>query len=107
MNKKHYDEASVIRSLKKKREVSINPVDKTIEVLKDNTTVGNGSWGKIDYLCKVHGYHYVLVSKPTSQKVYHYEDKQEDKKEIKREIKQQKLDMTKMVKKNMSKIKIK
>ena len=56
MSRKHYDETRVIRSLLKKKSISINTVSKTIEIVKDATDVGNGSWGKIDYLCKVHGY---------------------------------------------------
>lgn len=62
MSRKHYDETRVIRSLLKKKSISINTVSKTIEVIEDATDVGNGSWGKIDYLCKVHGY---FVCRPT------------------------------------------
>ena len=61
MKKKSYDEASVVRSLNKKMSVRVNVVSKTIEVVKDSYDVGNGSWGKIDYLCKVHHYTYMFV----------------------------------------------
>lgn len=59
--KKSYDEASVIRSLSKKSSIRVNTNTKVIEVVRDSTDVGNGSWGKIDYLTKVHGYVYVFV----------------------------------------------
>lgn len=59
--KNHYDEASVIRSLSRKSSIKINSIQKTIEVVKNNTEVGIGSWGKIDYLTKVHGYVVLFV----------------------------------------------
>lgn len=61
MSKRHYDEASVIRSLNRKGGISINSVDKIIFVQKNNSAVGNGSWGKIDYLCHYCGYIVVMV----------------------------------------------
>lgn len=63
-----YDETSVVRSLSKKSSIQINSVDKTIEVLKNSTDVGNGSWGKIDYLRKIHGY-VVLFTNILSKKI--------------------------------------
>lgn len=33
-----------------------------VENPKYKGDVGNGSWGKIDYLCKHHGYGYILVA---------------------------------------------
>ena len=56
MAKKHYDEVSVVRSLSRKSSIKIIPSLKGIEIKKGATDVGNGSWGKIDYLCHVHGY---------------------------------------------------
>ena len=55
-----YDEVSVVKSLRKKNSISIDANTKVITVRKKATDVGNGSWGKIDYLCKVHGYVYVF-----------------------------------------------
>lgn len=55
-----YDEVSVAKSLSKKSSVSVNTNTKTVTIKKGATDVGNGSWGKIDYLCKVHGYVYVF-----------------------------------------------
>lgn len=55
-----YDEVSVAKSLSRKSSIKVYPHDKTITIKKEATDVGNGSWGKIDYLCKVHGYVYVF-----------------------------------------------
>lgn len=56
MKRKHYDEASVVKSLNKKKGLIINTSKKQIDIDRNSTDIGNGSWGKIDYLCKVHGY---------------------------------------------------
>lgn len=58
---KKYDEVSVVKALERKSDISIDKVNKTIEIIKDSNEVGNGSWGKIDYLVKVHGYVYLFV----------------------------------------------
>ena len=55
-----YDEVSVVKSLSKKSSVSVNTNTKIVTIKKGAIDVGNGSWGKIDYLCKVHGYVYVF-----------------------------------------------
>lgn len=55
---KHYDEKSVVRELGKKASVRINVVTKTINITRGYNDLGNSSWGKIDYLCKVHDYTY-------------------------------------------------
>lgn len=60
MARKHYDEASCIRSLSKKNSININ--GNCIKVLKGATDVGNGSWGKIDFLTK--HCHYVCIFVP-------------------------------------------
>ena len=57
---KHYDETQCLRSLSKKRDCRIH--GNLIEVSKDNGDVGKKSWAKIDYLCKVHGYRYMIIS---------------------------------------------
>ena len=65
MAKKHYDEVSVVKSLSRKSSIRIttNGRYNHIQILKDAVDVGNGSWGKIDYLTKVHGYIPVRVAK--------------------------------------------
>lgn len=57
---KHYDENGVLRSLK--RNPAIKVFNGCIHIIEGTAFVGNGTWGKIDYLCKVHGYH-VSISK--------------------------------------------
>lgn len=47
--KKNYDEVSVLRVLERNPGITI--VSKEIIVNNELGTVGNGSWGKIDYLC--------------------------------------------------------
>ena len=50
---KKYDEASVIRALTAKK-CQINSVNKIVSVPRG--VLGNGSWGKVDYLCHYCGY---------------------------------------------------
>lgn len=108
MAKTHYDEASVIRSLSRKNSVHINSVNKTIEVVKDNNDVGNGSWGKIDYLTKIHNYVVLFVSKlgkSKSSKKFNEEDYQsKSNKTAKREAK---INMATMAKSAMKRAKTK
>lgn len=103
-----YDETSVVRSLSKKSSIKINTTLKTIEVLYCNTEVGNGSWGKIDYLTKVHGYIVLFVKnisrKFTSNKSSDDEDRKINSKTAKREAK---LNMAAMAKSAMRKAKTK
>ena len=61
MKRKH-DEASVIRSLMKKRsEIKVDAITKTIEVVRNASSVGIRTWGKIDYLVHYCGYHQIFV----------------------------------------------
>lgn len=103
-----YDETSVIRSLSKKSSIQVNPVNMTIEVIKNSTDVGNGSWGKIDYLRKVHGYVVVfttkLSKKATPKKTSDDEDNSVNSKTAKREAK---FNMAAMAKNAMRKAKSK
>ena len=103
-----YDETSVIRSLSKKNSIQINSVNKTIEVIKNSTDVGNGSWGKIDYLRKVHDYTVIFVTKlnkkVTPKKIYDDEDSGINSKTAKREAK---FNMVVMAKNAMRKAKTK
>lgn len=104
--KKSYDEVSVVRSLSKKNSIHINTKTKVIEVIKDNNDVGNGSWGKIDYLTKFCGYVVLFVTninhKPTHKKEMDDEDIKLNNKTMKREAK---FNMTAMVKSAMKKVK--
>ena len=55
-----YDETQCLRDLNRKHDCRISK--KLIEVSKDNGDVGKKSWAKIDYLCKVHGYRYMITT---------------------------------------------
>lgn len=79
---KGYDEVSVIRVLNRNSAIKVN--GKVIEIAKNATTVGNGTLGKIDYLCNYCGYTRLFgssanaaVAKPTKKKKITREDKKE------------------------------
>lgn len=105
MKKKNYDEASVIRSITKKADVSIDYVNKIVQVKKDSNEVGNGTWGKIDYLYHYCGYSYIISKTINSnRKIINREfGDDNDRKTSKKERKQLKLDMVKSTKKMMKK----
>lgn len=56
--KRNYDEVSVVKDLNKKKSCTVG--NKTISIDENHTDLGNTSWGKIDYLCKVHQYSYII-----------------------------------------------
>ncbi len=104
MAKKKYDEVSVVRSLSKKNGININRVTKSISVQKDNTDVGNGSWGKIDFLTHYCGYTVMITSEFVGKKHKNFEENTVIKdKTIKRE---NKLNMAAMTKAAMKKAKV-
>lgn len=104
MKKKNYDEVSVIRSITKKADISIDYANKIVQVKKDSNEVGNGTWGKIDYLCHYCGYSYIISKTINSRKVINREfGNDNDRKTSKKERKQLKLDMVKSTKKMMKK----
>lgn len=105
--KNAYDETSVIRSLSKKSSINVNTINKTVEIVKNSTDIGNGSWGKIDYLHKVHGYVPVFVTSIGKKKVNIVDDDITDisnNKTAKREVK---FNMAAMSKNAMRKAKTK
>ena len=69
MKHKSYDEVSVVRTLYRKSSIRIttNGRQNLIEILKDAIDVGNGSWGKIDFLIKCCGYICLSVDKLQSK----------------------------------------
>lgn len=104
MKKKNYDEVSVIRSITKKADVSVDYVNKIIQVKEDSNEVGNGTWGKIDYLCHYCGYIYVRPKTINNRKIINREfGDDNDRKTSKKERKQLKLDIVKSTKKLMKK----
>lgn len=102
MNKK-YDEFSVVKSISKKHSVKVDTVNKMIKVLKDSTDVGNGTWGKIDYLCKVHGYMLNRTSGDTSNLTSNEDNN--SKKYTKADKRNNKINMAAMTKNAMKKVK--
>lgn len=106
MKKVHYDEANVIRAISKKKGVNVKVNDKIIEVLRNQTDVGNGTWGKIDYLVKIHNYIVLFVKgfNNKSNKIVNEENNDVSTKVAKRE---RKLNMAIMTKNAMRKAKIK
>ena len=64
--KKHKLEEVLFR-LRRKRDVRVNPGNKTVMVLNNKAKnkendLGNGSWGKIDFLKNVEKYNVFFVS---------------------------------------------
>lgn len=62
MARKQFKEDEVLRILDKKGDVRIDSQMKVIQVLRDNTTCGNGTWGKIDFLVNYNGWKSMLVN---------------------------------------------
>ena len=56
---KNYDEAICVKALNKKSDCEVS--GRTISVLIRATSLGNGSWGKIDFLTKHCGYRQIFV----------------------------------------------
>lgn len=56
---KNYDEATCVKALNKK--VSCEVVGSVINVLIGATDLGNGSWGKVDFLRRYCGYRQIFV----------------------------------------------
>ena len=104
MKKKNYDEAKVVRIISKKRDIRVDGIKKTIEVVKNSTEVGNGSWGKIDYLCGVHGYVVLFVKAINKASIAFKDDEQEV---VTRHSKRDKFSMAAMSKAAMKRVKAK
>lgn len=104
MSTKTYDEASVVRVLSRKKAIRINYTTKTISVDRTSTEVGNGSWGKIDYLVHYCGYVQVFTNSSVGTKNITDQTDTRNTKTIKRE---KKLNMAAMTKAAMKKAKTK
>lgn len=80
-----HDENSDVRSLS--RVCKISYYERKIEASK-NAVIGIKAWGKIDYLCKVHGWTFVWNNAATGGKVIlDSESISKNKKEIRKEQK--------------------
>lgn len=107
--KKSYDEVSVVKALNRKASINIKTeatsdgVHGVIHVLKNANDLGNSSWGKIDYLVKVHNYKMYIVDNIAKRQTINSSDDNNDiinKKMVKR---QAKLNMANMSKQAMRK----
>lgn len=106
---KNYDEGSVVRALSKNPAIEITNIGEinAVSIVKGATTVGNGSWGKIDFLVNHCGYVYVFVD-PKAQhlaKLADIEAKRVAKRAAIAEKRKDKVDIIGSVKSNLGKIK--
>lgn len=105
---KNYDEVSVVRSLSKKSTIAIDTNNKVISIDRKSTELGNGSWGKIDFLCNYRDYSYIFVDSVGKRVVAQSDNVNEngigDRKLSKREAK---LNMAAMSKSAMRRVKTK
>ena len=62
MSKAAYNEFSVVKIISRNRDIKVNTHEKTIQIVANSTNIGNGTYGKIDYLTKVHGYVVIKVN---------------------------------------------
>lgn len=86
---KNRDEASTVRALKKNRDVNVNEGNKSISVKKGSPLVGNGTYGKIDFLVHYCGYvMYFTNEKSVNRPVNADADNVISKKKTKKETKQ-------------------
>lgn len=74
---KRYDENKVIRLLSRNSGVNVLPQEGIVEIIKGSTTVGNGTWGKIDFLVHYCGYYHRWV-KSFSNRARVAKDRDED-----------------------------
>lgn len=93
---KKYDETQCVRDLNKKRDCRIS--GRLIEVSKDNGDVGKKSWAKIDYLCKVHNYRYIITTFAGTAAKKNRKKYNEDYEDIKSTSKKGKVNLHSMVK---------
>ena len=92
MSKRHYDEARVVASLKKKPSIRFEQIgfNKAVVVTKNATDIGIRSWGKIDYLVHYCGYFLQMsaVSKPSKEDKNPFSSFIENNKKIIKKVKQ-------------------
>ena len=66
--KNQLNETEVVKSLNKKNDIRITPKSKKLIILSSDSRakrndLGGGSWGKIDFLKRKHGYKTLMVDK--------------------------------------------
>lgn len=106
---RNYDERTVVRELSRNAAISIDSVSKSkvISVIRNAKTIGNGSWGKIDFLTKYCGYFVSVVDndKRLAKKLEDAEAKRIAKKAAIAEKRKGKIDIVGAVKHNLGKVK--
>ncbi len=97
----NYDEAKAVRILKKNKGIHINGT--TIEVLINSASVGNGSWGKIDYLSHYCGYTVIMTKSlgNKSARINDFDEEVTDSNNIKAVKRANKLNIAAMAKASM------
>lgn len=100
-----YDEVTVVRELCKNPAVTIN--DKVISVIKDTNLIGNGFWGRIDFLTKYCGYTLIQVDldEQRAAKIAEQEARKAAKAAARAEKRKSKIDIIGSVKSSLSKSK--
>ena len=68
MARKQYVADEVLKILGKKSDIKVDNNMKVIQVLRGSVTVGNGSWGKIDFLVNHNGWKSMIVNEFDSKK---------------------------------------
>lgn len=63
MSNKKYTAAYVAAILNRNPNIYVDPMRNTIEIVRDADTIGNHSWGKIDYLVNYCNYVVIKVGK--------------------------------------------
>lgn len=106
MAKKPYTERDVINSIRRNQDISIDTVNKTINILINSTNIGNSTYGKIDYLVKVHDYIVVRVNHIKTFRYNRPKNDNNDNVNYKMNNHRDKLNIPKIVKNTMRKVKM-
>lgn len=106
---KNYDEGTVVRMLTKNPAIDITYSKdmNVVSVVRNATTVGNGTWGKIDFLIKHCGYmlSFVDANANRAAKLAEVEARRVAKRAAIAEKRANKVDIVSSVKHNLSKVK--
>lgn len=107
---KNYDEGSIVRVLTKNPAIDITYSKNmnVVSIVKGATTIGNGTWGKIDFLIKHCDYTLALVDANANRaaKLAEAEAKRAAKRAAIAEKRKGKVDLISSVKANLSKVKL-
>lgn len=109
---KNYNHYDVVKALQKTQGVSVDIINKSVGIAKDTSKIGLKSWGKIDYLCKVHGYHLGWYNSSAKREYYQAEREVQDDInnniiDVKKTKRESKINMAAMAKSTMKRIRVK